>query len=63
MSKGTIHSISKITELEISARAQRQYVSDEQPTVADLALPVTSYRFSDKFARVLRVLGGETDFA
>ena len=60
MSKGIIHKISKVAELD-PARAERQKVSDEQPTVADLVLPGTGYKFSDEFACLLRVLGGERD--
>jgi hypothetical protein len=63
MSKGIIHNISKVAELENPARAERRNFSDEQPTVADLILPGTGYRFSDEFACLLRVLGGERDFA
>ena len=63
MSKGIIHNISQIAELEKPARAERQNISDEQPTVADLVLPGTGYKFSDEFACLLRVLGGERDFA
>ena len=63
MSKGIIHNICKIVELENPARAKRQNISDEQPTVADLVLPGTGHKFSDEFACLLRVLGGERDFA
>jgi len=61
MSKGIIHKISKVAELELP-RAGRQNVLDEQPTVADLVLPGTGYKFSDEFACLLRVLGGDRDF-
>ena len=61
MSKGIIHKISKVAELELPARAERQNVLDEQPTVADVVLPGTGYKFSE-FACLLRVLGGERDF-
>ena len=61
MSKGIIHNISKVAELENPARAERQNVSE--PTLADLVLPGTGYKFSDEFACLLRVLGGERDFA
>ena len=60
MSKGIIHKISRVAELDPSP-AERQEVSDEQPTVADLVLPGTGYKFSDEFACLLRVLGGERD--
>ena len=59
MSKGIIHNISKIAELENPVRAERQNITDEPPTVADLALPGTGYKFSDEFACLLRVLGRE----
>jgi hypothetical protein len=62
MSKGIIHNIGKVAELE-PARHERQNASDEQPTVADLVLPGTGYKFSDEFACLLGVLGGERDFA
>jgi len=61
MSRGIIHKISKVAELELPARAERQNVLDEPPTVADLVLPGTGYKFSDEFACLLRVLGGERD--
>ena len=63
MSKGIVHKISKVAELENPPLAERHNVSDEQPTVADLVLPGTGYKFSDEFAGVLRVLSGERDFA
>ena len=62
MSKGIIHKINKIAELENPPLAERHNFSDELPTVADLVLPGTGYMFSDEFACVLRVLGGERDF-
>jgi hypothetical protein len=63
MSKGIIHKINKLAELENPAQGERQNASEEQPTVADLVLPGSGYKFSDEFARLLRVLGGERDFA
>ena len=63
MSKGIIHRISKVAEPENPTLAERCNFSDEQPTVADLVLPGTGYKFSDEFACVLRVLSGERDFA
>jgi hypothetical protein len=63
MSKGIIHDISKVGELENPAGIERHNFSDEQPTVVDLVLPGTGYKLSDEFACVLRVLGGERDFA
>jgi len=59
MSKGIIHNISKVAELENPKPAEKHNFSDEQPTVADLVLPGTGYKFSDEFACLLRVLGGE----
>ena len=63
MSKGIIHNVVKVAELDNPARVERHSFSDEQPTVADLILPGTGYKFSDEFACLLRVLGGERDFA
>ena len=63
MSKGIIHNINRVAELENPAVVERHNFSDEQPTVADLVLPGTGYAFSDEFACLLRVLGGERDFA
>ena len=63
MSKGIIHNISKVAELENLGRAERQNISDEQPTVTDLVLSETGYKFSDEFACLLKVLRGERDFA
>ena len=62
MSKGIIHKVCKSTELDNPPPAERQNFSDEQPTVADLVLPGTGYKFSDEFACLLRVLGAERDF-
>ena len=62
MSKGIIHKISKATEVENPAGVERHNFSAEQPTLADLVLPGTGYKFSDEFAFVLRMLGGERDF-
>ena len=63
VSKGIIHSLSKVAKFENPASAERQKFSDEQPTVADLVLPGTGCKFSDEFACVLGVLAGERDFA
>ena len=62
MSRGIIHKIGKSTELENPAPAEGHNFSDEQPTVADLVLPGTGYKFSDEFACLLSVLGGKRDF-
>ena len=58
MSKGIIHNISKVAE-----PVEKHNFSDEQPTVADLVLPGTDYKFSDEFTCVLGTLGGERDSA
>ena len=63
MTKGIIHKITKVAEVESPPLAERHNFSDEQPTLADLVLPGTGYKFSDEFACVLRVLSGERDFA
>ena len=63
MSQGIIHNINKVAELENPARVERHSFSDEQPTLADLVLPGTGYKFSDEFACLLTALGGERDFA
>ena len=63
MRKGIIHNVIRLVELENPALAESHNFSDEEPTVADLVLPGTGYKFSDEFACVLRVLGGERDFA
>ena len=62
MSKGIIHNISKVAELEDPARVESHNFSDEQPSVADLVLPGTGYKFSDEFACLLIALSGERDF-
>jgi len=59
MSKGIIHTIGKVIELGNPAPAEGRNFSDEQPTVADLVIPGTDYKFSDEFACLLRMLGGE----
>ena len=59
MSKGIIHNVIQVGELENPARVESHSLSDEQPTVADLVLPGTDYKFSDEFACLLRMLGGE----
>ena len=62
MNKGILHNISKVAELENAALAEAHNLSDEQPSLADLVLPGTGYKFSDEFACLLRALGGERDF-
>ena len=61
MSKGILHNISKVADLGTQRQRKIQNGSDEQPTVADLVLPGTGYNFSDEFACMLRVLGGERE--
>ena len=63
MSKGIIHNISKVAELKNPVPAENHNLSYEQPTVADLVLPGTGYKFSDEFTCVLGTLGGERDSA
>jgi len=63
MSEGIIQSINEVAELEKWKPFLRINISDEQPTVADLVLPGTGYKFSDEFACLLRVLGGERESA
>ena len=63
MSKGIIDKISKVAELENPPRIERQNVSDGQPTMADLVIPGSGYKFSDEFGCLLRVLGGQRDLA
>jgi len=63
MSKGIIHNITNVAELQDPARVERHNFSDEQPTLADLVLPGTGYGFSDEFACLLVAPGGERDFA
>ena len=59
MRKDIIRDISKVAELENAALAEAHNLSDEQPSLADLVLPGTGYKFSDEFACLLRMLGGE----
>ena len=63
MNKDNIHNINKVAELENPARPERENASGDQSTVADLVLPGTGYKFSDEFACLLRVLGGEREYA
>lgn len=46
----------RLADLESSV--VQNELSSEQPTVADLLLPGTGYKFSDEFACLLKVLGG-----
>jgi predicted molibdopterin-dependent oxidoreductase YjgC len=46
----------KLADLELSV--VQNELSSEQPTVADLVLPGTGYKFSDEFACLLNVLSG-----
>jgi hypothetical protein len=63
MSKGIFHNISRVSGLETVEAVEWQSASDERPRVADLVLPGTGHQFSDEFACLLRMLGGERDFA
>jgi len=63
MSKDIIHNINKVAELANPARVERHTFSDEQLTGAGLVLPRTGYALFHEFARILKVLGGERDFA
>jgi len=50
---------SKHLGLDIRERSQALDESSEFPTLADLLLPGTGYKFSDEFACLLRLLGEE----
>ena len=63
VSKGIIQSINEVAGVENGKWLKRVNTSDEHPTVADLVLPGTGYKFSDEFACLLRVLGGERESA
>lgn len=56
MSKGIIRSMSKVAE---PAESIQGTASDEQPTLADLVLPGTGYKFSDEVATILSLFGEE----
>ena len=56
MSKGIIHSMSKVAEVPEPIQGS---ISTEQPTLADLVLPGTGYKFSDELATMLSLLVGE----
>jgi len=60
MSKGIIDGIGRVGVVGNAGPLQGSSISDEQPTVADLVLPGTGYRFSDEFACLLKLLGGES---
>ena len=60
MSKGIIDTIGKVGGADNAESFQGLRSSDEHPTVADLVLSGTGYKFSDEFACFLRVLGGES---
>jgi hypothetical protein len=63
MTSGIIHKIGRVTELETAKWAHKQIGPDEEPSVADLVLPGTGHKFSDEFARFLRALSEEGEFA
>ena len=49
----------KHSGLDIREHSQAFEESSELPTLADLLLPGTGYKFSDEFACLLRLLGEE----
>ena len=59
MSKGILQAVSKVAEIDNPEPFERLDISAEQPTVADLVLPGTGYKFSDEVAAMLNLLGGE----
>ena len=57
---GIIRSVkSKYSGLEVCGRSQGDEDTSELPTLADLLLPGTGYKFSDEFACLLMLLGEE----
>jgi hypothetical protein len=50
---------SKYSGLDIRERSHGAEDASELPTLADLLLPGTGYKFSDEFACLLRLLGEE----
>jgi len=50
---------SKYLGLEIRERSQGSEEASELPTLADLLLPGTGYKFSDEFECLIRLLGEE----
>ena len=50
---------SKYLGLDMRERSQTVDETSELPTLADLLLPGTGYKFSDEFACLLRLLGDE----
>jgi hypothetical protein len=50
---------SKYSGLDIRERSHTVEETSELPTLADLLLPGTGYKFSDEFACLLRLLGEE----
>jgi hypothetical protein len=50
---------SKYSGLDIRERSHGVEETSELPTLADLLLPGTGYKFSDEFACLLRLLGEE----
>jgi hypothetical protein len=50
---------SKYLGLDMRERSQAVEETSELPTLADLLLPGTGYKFSDEFACLLRLLGDE----
>jgi hypothetical protein len=61
MSTGIFQGLDKIADVENrKSSAVQGEASSEQPT-ADLVAPGTGSKFSDEFACLLNVLGGERD--
>jgi len=57
---GIIHGVkSKYSGVDMRERSQAVDETSEFPTLADLLLPGTGYKFSDEFACLLRLLGEE----
>ena len=60
MNKAVLNSIGKVAGAGNAESILRPSISNQQPTIADLVLPGTGYRFSDEFACLLKLLGGES---
>ena len=50
----------KYSGLSMQEYSQGAEETSESPTLADLVLPGTGYKFSDEFACLLRLLGEES---
>jgi hypothetical protein len=60
MNKGIFQ---KINNAAAPQNSEIRNALDEQPTLADLLLPGSGHNFSDEFACLLKVLGGERESA